>query len=247
MRSNHEIQVIFFDMGNTLLHFHYGSTDEEKDEAGLVLLTAYLQKLAPAVSLHEVRRGFFDIWMKRMADRKTALVEYPVETVLGEFMGRYDVRLTLEQAMAAMETFYTDYRNQVWFEPGLGETLTAIRSRGYRLAVLSNACLYDEVMISCFVRAGLAGLFDSFTFSYGAGVCKPRQQIFLQALGKMAVESHRAMMVGDNVASDLKPALTLGMQAVWYSPVNADGDGFAAAPEGCSRIGSIAGLLDYLD
>jgi len=31
------IKVIFFDMGNTLLHFHHGKSDDHKDEQVIIL------------------------------------------------------------------------------------------------------------------------------------------------------------------------------------------------------------------
>lgn len=39
-----KIKVVFFDMGNTLLHFHTGKSDDEKDIEGLKILTQYLNK-----------------------------------------------------------------------------------------------------------------------------------------------------------------------------------------------------------
>lgn len=48
-------KVIFFDMGNTLLHFHHGESDDEKDEQGLIYLTAYLNKFNTNISIDSIR------------------------------------------------------------------------------------------------------------------------------------------------------------------------------------------------
>lgn len=57
------IEVIFFDMGNTLLHFHRVKSDDDKNEQGLTYLTEYLNKINNSITIDEVKNGFFKIWM----------------------------------------------------------------------------------------------------------------------------------------------------------------------------------------
>ena len=42
---NQPLDTVFFDMGNTLLDFHTGRTDDEKDEAGLRALTRHTGRI----------------------------------------------------------------------------------------------------------------------------------------------------------------------------------------------------------
>lgn len=236
------VKALFFDMGNTLLHFHNGSTDEEKDEAGLQRMTEYLQGFCPSVTVREVRSGFFDPWMEKLELRAAAQKEYPIEEVLQPFLARYGVAFSREQAVEAMRAFYSEYIRQVRWEQGLRESLLRLKGMGFRLGVISNACLYDEVMKASFEQAGVGDLFDSYTFSYGAGYCKPRPEIFMHALSGMQLAPQEAVMIGDNAVNDLEPAVRLGMHAVLYdekvkAPHHASGAG-----DRFIRIGSISEL-----
>lgn len=134
-----KIKVVFFDMGNTLLHFHTGKSDDEKDIEGLKILTQYLNKL---------------------------------------------------------------------------------RALGYKIGVISNTCYYDEVMKECFKKAGISDLIDSFTFSYSLKVGKPDKEIFKHALEKMNVLPNEAIMIGDNLNSDIKPAQEIGMYTILFNKNN---------------------------
>lgn len=53
-----KVKVIFFDMGNTLLHFHCAKTDEEKDMKGLIHLTEYLNKLNTEITFKDIKENF---------------------------------------------------------------------------------------------------------------------------------------------------------------------------------------------
>ncbi|WP_291578300.1 hypothetical protein [Clostridium sp. UBA6640] len=72
------VKTIYFDMGNTLLHFHYGDSDEEKDMIGLHKLTKYLNQFHSEISFENVKKGFYDKWMSIMDSRKKYLIEYPI-------------------------------------------------------------------------------------------------------------------------------------------------------------------------
>jgi HAD superfamily hydrolase (TIGR01509 family) len=240
------VKALFFDMGNTLLHFHDGSTDEEKDEAGLRRMTEYLQGFCPSVTVREVRSGFFDPWMEKLEKRATALTEYQIDHLLLPFLAGYGVAFSREHCVETMRAFYSEYISQVQWEPKLRESLLQFKEMGYRLGVVSNACLYDEVMKDCFVQAGVADLFESYTFSYGADFCKPRPEIFMQALASMSLAPHEAVMIGDHAANDLEPAVRLGMQAVLYDRGQRQASVTAGAEDGFIRIRSISELVQVL-
>lgn len=210
-------KVVFFDMGNTLLHFHFGRTDEEKDADGIKHLTNFLQQFNCKIKFGDVKEYFFDTWQEGIASRRINHTEYAVEDYLNEFLKRYDVELDLSMCIKAMDIFYTEYRNHVWIEEDLHQTLENIRQKGYRIGVVSNSSLYDEVMINCFKKVGLAKYIDIFTFSYYLKIGKPKRQIFEIALAKMAVDARNAIMVGDNLQSDIEPAQELGLTGIWLN------------------------------
>ncbi|WP_373898790.1 HAD family hydrolase [Haloimpatiens sp. FM7315] len=214
------IKVIFFDMGNTLLHFHYGKSDDEKDMQGLIYLTEYLKKFNTNIEFDEVKQGFYENWMEGIKDRKVILTEYPIEDFLNSFLQKHELSLNLEQCIEAINLFYTDYREQVYFENSIYDTLKAIRIKGYKIGVISNTCYYDEVMKECFKKAKIYDLIDNFTFSYSLRIGKPNKQIFKTAIEAMKISPVQAVMVGDNLESDIKPALDLGMKTIWLNHKN---------------------------
>lgn len=210
-------KIVFFDMGNTLLHFHYGKTDEEKDDIGIEYLTNFLKRYNPKIEFDDVKRGFFDEWQKVMPLRKINHIEYPVEDYLNDFLKIYDIELDLDNCIEALDIFYSEYRNNVWIEEELNKILENIRQKGYRIGVISNSCRYDEVMINCFKKAKIDKYIDTFTFSYYLKVGKPNKKIFEIALDKMEVSPKDAIMVGDNLKSDIKPAQELGLTGIWFN------------------------------
>lgn len=214
------VKVIFFDMGNTLLHFHYGKSDDEKDMQGLIYLTEYLNKFNTKIKLDEVKQGFYENWMEGIKERRVTLTEYPIEDFLNNFLRKYEFSLKLEQCIEAINLFYTDYREQVYFEKDIYDTLKTIKDKGFKIGVISNTCYYDEVMKECFKKASIYDLIDSFTFSYSLRIGKPNKEIFKTAFETMKITPVEAVMVGDNLESDIKPALDLGMKTIWLNHKN---------------------------
>ena len=103
------IDTAFFDMGNTLLHFHEGETDDRKTDRGLRLLAEHLSRRCGRIGLEELRRCFYLDWMHVLPDRETKLVEFPVEPILNQFLERYGMELSLEECREAMGVFFTEY------------------------------------------------------------------------------------------------------------------------------------------
>lgn len=215
-----EPKVIFFDMGNTLLHFHHGKSDDEKDAEGLIHLTSYLQKFNKNIMIKNVRDDFFNPWMDGIDDRSKTFKEYPIEDFLNPFLKKYNVELTLNECIEGIKLFYTEYIEQVVFEKDILHTLSTLKNKGYKIGVISNTCYYDDVMKECFKKVGIYDCIDSFTFSYSLRIGKPSLEIFKSAMKKMGVSPNEAIMVGDNLRSDVKPALDLGMKAIWFNRNN---------------------------
>ncbi len=210
-------KVIFFDMGNTLLHFHFGQTDEEKDIIGINYLTNFLKQYNCQIEFEDVKEHFFDVWQETMTLRKINNTEYAVENYLNGFLKKYDVELDLDMCIEALDAFYTEYRNNIWIEENIHQTLENIKQKGYRIGVISNSRLYDEVMINCFKKVELDKFIDIFTFSYYLKICKPKKQLFEIAIDRMKVNPKDAIMVGDNLQNDIDPAQRLGLTGIWFN------------------------------
>ena len=82
-------------------------------------------------------------------------------------------------------------------EPGVAETLAALRARGLTLAVVSN---WDCTLPAHLAAVGVAHLLSAIATSAAAGVAKPDPRIFTVALERVGVAPERAVHVGDNPA-----------------------------------------------
>jgi putative hydrolase of the HAD superfamily len=104
--------------------------------------------------------------------------------------------------------------------PGAIETLTAFRTDGVRMALITNG--NGEAQRGSIERFGLAQYFECIVIEGEFGCGKPDERVFRHALASCGVDPIRAWMVGDDLDADIAPALALGMHAVW---VDAEGAG----------------------
>jgi putative hydrolase of the HAD superfamily len=91
--------------------------------------------------------------------------------------------------------------------PGAREALDALRSAGLRLACVAN---WDCALPSHLERLSVADRFDVLAVSALVGAEKPDPAIFRFALARLAVESARALHVGDG-AADREGARAAGL------------------------------------
>ncbi len=92
------------------------------------------------------------------------------------------------------------------------ETLEYLSSK-YELVILTNWWTTTQKN-----RLKNAGILKYFKEVYGDGYQKPTKEAFLRAVGNNKIEE--CIMVGDNLISDIKGALDIGMKAIWYNSKN---------------------------
>jgi HAD superfamily hydrolase (TIGR01509 family) len=83
-------------------------------------------------------------------------------------------------------------------------TLTALKQRGVRTALVSNVGIDVRPVVE---RGGLEHLLDVVVLSYEAGAVKPGPAIFEHALDALGVPASHALMVGDSAHDDAGAAL----------------------------------------
>ena len=133
--------------------------------------------------------------------------------------------------------------------PEVLEVLVALRSRGLRLAMVTNG---DRDLQRRKARgSGLLPLFEHVVVSGQLGLGKPEPGIFHHALGLLGVEPDAAVMVGDSLARDVRGALGAGIRAVWVERSGAWSALEGPAPReplpaGAHRIADLRGLLEVL-
>jgi putative hydrolase of the HAD superfamily len=93
--------------------------------------------------------------------------------------------------------------------PDTVPTLEAVRSRGLRVAVVSDTGFDLRPAMD---RLGLTPYLDAVVMSYEQGVCKPAAAVFRTACDRLGVRPERTLMVGDNPLTDAG-AVTAGLYA----------------------------------
>jgi putative hydrolase of the HAD superfamily len=94
--------------------------------------------------------------------------------------------------------------------PGTLEALEALKSAGYKLAIVSNA---EGRVESDAKRFGLAPYFDVIIDSHIVGVAKPDPRIFEIALGRLGVGPNEVRYAGDIYSIDVLGARAAGIEA----------------------------------
>ena len=112
-----------------------------------------------------------------------------------------------------------DEEQHAWFH-GLRKSrhaetvLEALRDRGLRIAIVSNAAFPAHTMRWQMEQLGLLDRFDATVFSSELGLRKPNQAIYRAALDQLAVSPGAALFVGDRVREDVLGPRALGMDSV---------------------------------
>jgi putative hydrolase of the HAD superfamily len=140
-----------------------------------------------------------------------------------------------DRRAAAARVTQEHRRSNLWSRPneGASQTLSALRGRGYRLAVVSNA---DGRVRTLLDQAQLAPFFDCILDSAEIGIEKPDRRIFVAAAEKLGLPAESCAYVGDIYEIDI-----LGARAAGLYPVLI---GDCPAEEPVERIAKLEELLD---
>ena len=97
--------------------------------------------------------------------------------------------------------------------------LEALRNRGLKLGVVSNASDPPALLHGELAESGIAERVDYAVFSSEVGWRKPGAELFELALAALGVSAGAALFVGDRLYEDVHGASELGMttvQALWF-------------------------------
>lgn len=120
--------------------------------------------------------------------------------------------------------------------PDATRVLRDLRSRGFRLGVISNASHDLPVILT---QAGVSEYFDTITYSAEVGAEKPHARIFRRALSQAGAEAEQAVHVGDQYEADYLGARNAGLHGLL---VLREGE----PPAPCPHVRSLESLLDLL-
>jgi putative hydrolase of the HAD superfamily len=221
-------RAILFDLGNTLHHLDHAWIAD--------CLTAHGHPVsARRVQEAEYRgKAAVDARFRAGGDAgtdSTRQVDY-----VGVILDALGVARARQAAIAAALQA-ENRRHSLWrvMHPDTPDVLAALRARGLRLAVVSNA---DGRVAGALAAGGIAAHFTAIIDSHVVGVEKPDPRIFHLALEACDVAAQEALLVGDIYEIDVRGARNAGVEAVLIDPLGLYGE------VDCRRIAGLAELLD---
>ncbi len=237
-----DLKAVFFDLDDTLCDDASAWIKCARKAAGIA--TEY----DPRVDADVLASIFFGIseryWFSEAATRETR----PILDVREEHwrdalaaIGRPDLAPQLAQAVAS------DYgrrrSTEIDLFPDAIPTLEALRAAGLCLALITNGLQMTH--IEKIEQLGLEPHFDHVIIADAFGHFKPDPRIFQHALALCGCTPGEAVMVGDNLISDIGGAEAAGIRSYWHNPGGMSLPSDAPVPAGgeIRLLGEILALL----
>ena len=205
-----------FDLGSTLISNEYNNRWAALRPRMVAALTGELhaQGLAfdDAVFAEAYLRTFNDF----DEQRQTHFKEITTEFVLGETFKTLRFQPNGLDFGRALAAFFAP-SEALWRPmPQVHETLAALRERGLKLAIVSNAA--DEANVQRLIdNQNLRPYFDPIVVSAAVGVRKPNPRIFEPVLKAWGFAPAEIVMIGDTLGADILGARHLGFRSIWVT------------------------------
>lgn len=222
MKTGDSPKAILFDAGGTLLHLDGGRISLAAGVPHAADRFAHAASAAAATLVTWIARNPASTDAER------------VPFFLGEILPGLGVQEDAARKAAAIAVAAEHARSNLWSQAGEGaaETLAALKDRGYRVAVVSNA---DGRVRALLESAGLAPFLELVVDSFEVGFEKPDPRIFLAATERLGVAPAECVYVGDIYSIDVLGARRAGMRAILI--------GTGAAEEPVERVQTLPELL----
>lgn len=207
------IRGVVFDLGETLIRFE-GDWPRIFDESRRELI-----RFLRGQGFDLPEQEFSEALRRRIEgaqeQREEDYVERPSSDLLAETLAEFGVDpLPDGQMKEALARMFAVSESAWQSKPNLLPVLEAVRMRGLRLGVISNAS--DVANVHRLIdQAGVRPFFDPILVSAGVGVRKPALAIFEMLLAGWQLPPGQVVMVGDTLGADILGAQRAGMHQIW--------------------------------
>jgi putative hydrolase of the HAD superfamily len=206
--------AILFDWGDTLMQFAYDEAlVEAGHRAGLATLDRDELPEVERVAAHFRERYEPFFWTPGTVEE----LEYP--GLVRQLLGDFGIEVSDEELTGFLEAEHAAWDPARQLAAHTHALLEALRGRGLKLGLVSNAFDPGWLLHRDLEQMGLAERLDFSVFSSEVGKRKPHPAIFERALEALAVTAEDTVFVGDRLYEDVRGAAELGMttvQALWF-------------------------------
>jgi putative hydrolase of the HAD superfamily len=230
------LRAVFLDVGGTLI---------ESQPSPAYVYAQVLSKHGPPLRGEQVAPIFQAVWTEMTEAQPRGLDRYHLvkggeRAWWGEFVRRVMELLQHPASWRQVldELFDAFAAPDLWHVfPEVREVLTTMRSRGLRLAVISN---WDSRLPALLDSLELREFFDDVLVSAIEGVEKPAPAIFQRAIARAGVSVGESLHVGDSPLDDYRGAESAGMRALLVDRAGIFGEGY-------DRVADLRGVDAFLD
>ncbi|MGE3075944.1 MAG: HAD family hydrolase [Dehalococcoidia bacterium] len=223
------ISTVLFDFFGTLVSYEEGAGGDEFRESwrmfrsfgGVIDYDQYLSSWNDTASVFEV-------------EATRTLVEYPLESVVQEFLQRHGADCGRTEEF--LRAFINDWNRAVTFT---ADDISVIRSlaEGHRLGVVTNTHL-TWLVPEHLDRMGVTNCISDVVMSIEVGFRKPHPRMFHEALRRMRATAHETLFVGDSAEADVAGAKAVGLRAV-----RIDRNGSGGFPDCIGSLAEVAAVI----
>ncbi len=215
------LKAIFFDLDETLLDWSGRLGSWEAHEAKhLRRVYEYMTDNVQTLSLDFDE--FFNVVMKRVIDEWDKAKKSLLAPHLGYVLMNSLVEVGLPAAALTPEHCLNVYAYEpiegVKAYPEAHAVLAQLQTYPLQLGLITNAFQTMPMRDVDLAAADLLQFFPHAHFRLSAadvGYLKPHPKIFEELLGRMEIQAHEAVFVGDNLTADIGGAQGVGIKAVW--------------------------------
>lgn len=211
-------RAVLFDIGDTLWHSADAPPPSEFRRLAADRAQGFLNSIArpsddPAMVARVAWDALEDAMRRaRLTDRR----EPDYAAVARAALEAIGLDLSLHQAAGLMEAIYVSgAEGGKAAYPGARPLLETLRSRGFKLGIITNRAFGGDRFREDLRAAGLDIGWDANVISVEVGYLKPHPAIFERALHELGVPGPQTVMVGNSLAEDISGAQPFGMATAW--------------------------------
>ncbi len=255
-----DTKVIFWDVYGTLVVAQRGNLDALLQREGE--LRAAFERTIKNFGLNGAPAVWHDLFLRGIQAEREALkaqgIAHPevrVDEIWFKLLEKFEIEKPPTISLAReVALFFERQANPTQLQPRAFDVLTALKQRGLRHGIISNAQFYTPIELSALLREESACAICTFEsvfdpalvfFSFDLGVAKPDLTAFRKAVEALTRENilpDDCVFVGNSLVNDIAPARHIGFRTVLFAP--------EAVPESAIKpdlvIHNLSQLLEWL-
>ena len=223
------IETVFLDAGGVLVNPNWTRVSAALASHGVVVSAERLSAAEP----HAKKRLDTGDLIRATNDQQRGWTYFNL--VLGE--AGIALSDATDAGLAELHAYHQQFNLWETVSDDTKPTLAALRARGFRLAVVSNA---NGTLHRAFARLGLTDTVDAVFDSCDEGVEKPDPRFFQLALDRVGANAATTVHVGDLFHVDVVGARAAGIEPVLLDIANLYPDA------DCTRVRALSELVRTL-